>query len=78
MDIQVWLIVLTRAVAGVLAANGKNQQAAYLNDALAAVKAGKNVDHIMRQHAERWEQNGEPSFDEIAQDRQRIQELMGS
>ena len=77
MDYSILFSVLTRAVAGILLTQGKTDQAALLNDAAAAVGAGKNVDDIMRRYAQDWDANGEPSFESIAQTRQSIQERMG-
>jgi hypothetical protein len=76
MDIQLWLTVLLRAVGAGLATQGKTEQAALLNDAASAVRSGKNVDDIMRSVADKWEAEGEPSFDEIALARQAIQDRM--
>lgn len=76
IDIKTWLTVLARASAGVLMTQGKNDQAALLNDAASALNAGKNVDDVMQAYADHWEQVGEPTFDEIAAARQRIQERM--
>lgn len=76
MDIQLWLTVLLRAVGAGLASQGKSEQASLLNDAATALRAGKNVDDIMQGVADRWEQVGEPSFDEIAAARQAIQGRM--
>lgn len=73
-SIRIWLQVLTRAVAGGLAAQGKTDQAALLNDAASAIQRGANVDDIMAEAAEKWATNGEPTFDEIAAARQAIQD----
>jgi hypothetical protein len=76
MDIALWITVLGRSLVGVLAAGGKNQQAELLNDALSALREGRNVDDLMRKYAEDWEANGEPSFESIAATRQSIQDRM--
>lgn len=76
MDLGLWLPVLFRAVSVGLAANGKADQAALLNDAASVLRKGGNIDDIMQQYADSWEQNGEPSFDEIAETRRRIQERL--
>lgn len=76
MDILVWLPVLARSMSVVLAAQGKTEQASLLNDAASAALKGKNVDDLMRQYAEEWEANGEPTFEQIAATRRAIQDRM--
>lgn len=77
MDYSILFSILARSVAGILVTQGKSDQAALLNDAAAAVGAGKNVEDIMRRYAQDWETAGEPTFESIAQTRQSIQERMG-
>lgn len=76
MNLQLWFPVILRAVAGGLAAQGKTDQAALLNDAASVLRKGGNIDDIMAEYAEKWDRDGEPSFDEIAATRQRLQERM--
>lgn len=76
MDLGLWLPVLFRAVSAGLAANGKADQAALLNDAASALREGRDIDDIMREYANQWETTGEPSFDQIAEARRKIQERM--
>lgn len=76
MNIQLWLPVILRAVGVGLASQGKTDHAALLNDAASAVRSGKNVDDIMQSVADKWEAEGEPSFDDIAAARQAIQDRM--
>lgn len=76
MDIQLWLTVILRAVGAGLATQGKTEQAALLNDAASAMRAGKNVDDVMQAVAAQWEAEGEPSFESIAAARQEIQARM--
>lgn len=76
MDIQLWLTVLLRAVGAGLTTQGKTEQASLLNDAATALRAGKNVDDVMQAVADKWAAEGEPSFEDIAAARQRIQERM--
>jgi hypothetical protein len=76
MNIELWFTVLARSLASVLVAQGKNEQAALLNDAASAVREGRNVDDLMQQYADDWAANGEPTFDQIAATRQAIQDRM--
>lgn len=76
MDIQLWLTVILRAVGAGLVTQGKPEQAALLNDAATALRSGKNVDDVMQAVADKWEAEGEPSFDDIAAARQAIQDRM--
>lgn len=73
MDYLLLFRVLAQLTATTLAAQGKSQQAGFLTDTLAALKAGKNVDDVLRQAAERWEANGEPTVDELVATRKEIQ-----
>lgn len=73
MDYLLWIKVIASLTASTLAAQGKTTQAGVLTDALAALRAGKNVDDILREAAERWELAGEPSIDELAATRKEIQ-----
>lgn len=76
MNLTTWLIILTRAVSGTLLVQGKIDQAQLLNDMASAASAGRNVDDIMAEYAAKWQTEGEPSFDDIAAARQRIQERL--
>lgn len=76
MNVTTWLVVLTRAIAGALITQGKTDQAGLLNDLASAASAGRNVDDIMAEYAAKWQTEGEPSFEDIAAARQRIQERL--
>lgn len=78
MDLQAWLMLITQIMAAYLKDTGQFNNAGLLSDALAAVHAGKNVDDVMREIAAKWAQEGEPSFNEIAAARQKIQERIGA
>lgn len=73
MDIKLWLTVILRAVGAGLATQGKPELGGLLNDAASGLRAGQNVDDIMQKVADKWEVDGEPSFDEISAARQEIQ-----
>jgi hypothetical protein len=70
------LMLIGQAVIPLLTNLGKHDQAGLLQDALAAVSAGKNIDDIMAAAAKSWKENGEPTFDEIAAAREAIQARM--
>lgn len=73
MDYLLWIRVIASLTATTLAAQGKTVQAGVLTDALAALRAGKNVDDILREAAARWEAAGEPTIDELVATRKEIQ-----
>lgn len=77
MNSLLWFRVLLNVFGPLLDERGRGEQRQFLEDALAAAEAGKNVDSILADAAERWRQNGPPSVDDLAADRQRIQDLMG-
>ncbi len=72
MDPVFW-ILLAKALVPSLVSLGKPELAGVLNDAIAAFKAGKNIDDAMKEFVARWEAEGEPSFDSIEKARQDIQ-----
>jgi hypothetical protein len=76
MELQALLMLIGQALVPLLTSLGKNHQAEFLTDALAAVSAGKNIDDILKQAADDWKANGEPTFDQIATARQAIQARM--
>lgn len=71
-----FFIILARILAPMLAQSGKSWQAQLLNEAVLAVSAGKNVDDIMHKLAQKWQELGEPSWDEIEAARRAIQARM--
>jgi hypothetical protein len=73
MDYLLLFRVLAQLTATTLTAQGKTDQAGFLTDTLAALRAGKNVDDILRDAAERWEASGEPSVDDLVTTRKNIQ-----
>lgn len=75
MDPSFW-IILARAIIPSLLTLGRPHEAAFLNDAIAAVLAGKNIDDIMKAYAASWQADGAPSFDDIATARESIQARM--
>lgn len=77
MNTALWLNLLGRILAGVLVTQGKKQAADYLSDLLEAAKAGHDVDDLMTIYAAKWAQSGEPSFDEIADERRKLQAKIG-
>lgn len=76
-SILLWARVLMNTVGPILVEKGKGEQAQYLREALLAIQAGKNVDDTLRAAAERWESEGEPTVEQITEDRKAIQALMG-
>jgi hypothetical protein len=77
MNLLTLLTLIGQAVMPLLISAGKSHQADFINDALAAVAAGKNIDDILAKAAADWKANGEPTFDEIAAARAEIQARMG-
>lgn len=75
-DPQIWIPLLGQLTASVLTAQGKTEQAGFVNDALAAAQAGKNVDDILRQKAQDWAANGEPTLEQLVAARQEIQSAL--
>jgi hypothetical protein len=74
--IKLLFFVLGRSLVTVLAERGKFDQAAVVTDALAAVKAGRNIDAALAVLAEQWAQ-GEPPLAAISEARMAIQAQMG-
>lgn len=65
-------------VAGVkLREDGQDGLADLLSDAMEAESAGRDVDAIMNEAADRWQAGGPPSVDEIAARRKEIQRRIG-
>lgn len=75
-DPQIWIPLLGQLSASVLTAQGKTEQAGLITDALAAANAGKNVDDILRQKAQDWAANGEPSVEQLVEVRKEIQSAL--
>lgn len=75
--IKLLLFVMGRSLVTMLAERGKFDQAAVLTDALAAVRAGKNIDAALGRLADAWATLGEPPLSEITAARIDIQAQMG-
>lgn len=75
-DPAIWIPLLGQLVASVLTAQGKTEQAGVITDALAAAAAGKNVDDILRQKAQEWAANGEPTIEQLVDARKAIQSAL--
>lgn len=73
-----WAQVLLHVFARSLEEQGRAEQAALITDAVAAVKAGKNVDTTMQAYADAWSAAGAPpSVESIAEARKEIQAAIG-
>ena len=72
-DPQIWIPLLGQLSASVLNAQGKTEQAGLITDALAAAQAGRNVDDVLRQKAQDWAANGEPTVEQLVDARKEIQ-----
>jgi hypothetical protein len=75
---KAWVRIALKLLTGYLVKDGKTEQASMITDALAAIKAGREVDDIMDTAADKWETEGEPSIAEIAEARQEIQARIGA
>lgn len=72
-----WIRIALGVLTGYWVKEGKTEQAALLNDALAAMAKGKDIDKEMTAAAAKWEAGGAPSIDEIAAARKAIQARVG-
>lgn len=73
MSTELLLLVLSRFVSTLLVSQGKSEYGQMLGDITTAYRQGKQVDDILQALADKWDIEGEPSFDDIAAHRASIQ-----
>lgn len=74
--IKLMLLIFGQSLVRILADRGKFDEAALIGDALAALRAGRNIEAALGVLTEQWATVGEPNLADISTARLAIQEQL--